>query len=152
MQGTADFALCYQGGTLRLVGYSDADRSVDRDERKSISGYASILGGEAITWCSKKQQCVSLPTMESECVACTAAIQEAIWLRRFLQSLSVTGHLGEAVVLHYDSTSAIAYARDPNYYGRTKHIDTRHHFIRDIIAQGQIESMGIEYKNENKCC
>lgn len=52
--------------------------------------------------------------------------------------MSVTSHLGEAVVLHCDSTTAIAYARDPKYHGRTKHIDTRHHFIRDIIAQGQV--------------
>ncbi|KAF7116721.1 hypothetical protein RHSIM_RhsimUnG0017100 [Rhododendron simsii] len=126
-------------GYVLLVSYSDADGSADRDERKSVSGYAFILGGGAITWCSKKQQCVCLSTMELEYVACTTANQEAIWLRRFLQSLSVTGHLGEAVVLHCDSTSAIAYARDPKYHGRTKHnIDTRYHFIRDIIAQGQV--------------
>ncbi|KAF7113365.1 hypothetical protein RHSIM_RhsimUnG0133700 [Rhododendron simsii] len=104
-------------GYVLLVSYSDADGSADRDERKSVSGYAFILGGGVITWCSKKQQCVSLSTMELEYVACTTANQEAIWLRRFLQSLSVTGHLGEAVVLHCDSTSAIAYARDPKYHG-----------------------------------
>ena len=112
--------------------------SADRDERKSITGYAFTLGGGAISWCSKKQQCVSLCTMESEYVACTTAVQEAIWLRRFLQIFSITAHLDEAVVIHCDSTIAIVYARDPKYYGRTKHIDTRYQFIRDIIAQGQV--------------
>ena len=121
-----------------MVGYSDADGSADRDERKSVTGYAFILGGGAISWCSKKQQCVSLSTMESEYVAYTIAVQEAIWLRRFLQSFSITGHLDEAVVIHYDSTVAITYARDPKYHGRTKHIDIRYHFIRDVITQGQL--------------
>ncbi|KAL0282692.1 UNVERIFIED_CONTAM: Retrovirus-related Pol polyprotein from transposon TNT 1-94 [Sesamum radiatum] len=78
LKGTSDLALCYHGGSLRLVGYSDADGSADRDERKSTSGYAFLLGGAAITWCSKKQPCISLSTMEAEYVACTSAVQKAI--------------------------------------------------------------------------
>ena len=69
LQGTVNFALCYHGGDLRLTGYTDADGSADRDERKSTSGYAFILGGGAISWCSKTQACVSLSMMESEYVA-----------------------------------------------------------------------------------
>ncbi|KAL0303421.1 UNVERIFIED_CONTAM: Retrovirus-related Pol polyprotein from transposon TNT 1-94 [Sesamum radiatum] len=78
LKGTSDLGLCYHGGSPRLVGYSDADGSADRDERKSTSGYAFLLGGAAITWCSKKQPCISLSTMEAEYVACTSAVQEAI--------------------------------------------------------------------------
>ncbi len=63
---------------MKLVGYSDADGAGDKDERKSTMGYAFILGGAAITWCSKKQPCVSLSTMEAEYIACTSAVQEAI--------------------------------------------------------------------------
>ncbi|KAL0289106.1 UNVERIFIED_CONTAM: Retrovirus-related Pol polyprotein from transposon TNT 1-94 [Sesamum angustifolium] len=70
----SNLALCYHGGSLRLVGYSDADGSADRDERNSTSGYAFLLGGAAITWCSKKQPCISLSTMEVEYVACTSAV------------------------------------------------------------------------------
>ncbi|KAL0333148.1 UNVERIFIED_CONTAM: Retrovirus-related Pol polyprotein from transposon TNT 1-94 [Sesamum calycinum] len=101
LKGTSDLALCYHGGSLRLVGYSDVDGSTDRDER--TSGYAFLLGGAAITWYSKKQPCISLSTMEVEYVA-----------------------------------STIAYAKDPKYHRRTKHIDTRYHFIRDSIAQGEV--------------
>uniref|UniRef100_A0A2N9GDW0 Reverse transcriptase Ty1/copia-type domain-containing protein n=1 Tax=Fagus sylvatica TaxID=28930 RepID=A0A2N9GDW0_FAGSY len=77
LRGTADYMLCYQGKDLRLRGYSDADWAGDLDERKSTSGYTFLLGGGAITWCSKKQSCVALSTMESEYVACSAAVQEA---------------------------------------------------------------------------
>ncbi|KAL0431869.1 UNVERIFIED_CONTAM: Retrovirus-related Pol polyprotein from transposon TNT 1-94 [Sesamum radiatum] len=138
LKGTSDLALCYHGGSLRLVGYSDADGSADRDERKSTSGYAFLLGGAAITWCSKKQPCISLSTMEAEYVACTSAVQEAIWLRRFLKSLRISAHINDAVVIYCDNTTTIAYAKDPKYHGRTKHIDTRYHFIRDSVAQGEV--------------
>jgi hypothetical protein len=84
LRGTADYMLCYQGKDLHLRGYSDADWAGDLDERKSTSGYAFLLGGRAITWCSKKQSCVALSTMESKYVACSATVQEAAWLRRFL--------------------------------------------------------------------
>ncbi|KAL0453732.1 UNVERIFIED_CONTAM: Retrovirus-related Pol polyprotein from transposon TNT 1-94 [Sesamum latifolium] len=65
LKGTSDLALCYHEGSLRLVGYSDVDCSADRDERISTSRYAFLLGSAAITWCSKKQPCISLSTMET---------------------------------------------------------------------------------------
>uniref|UniRef100_A0A2N9FUY1 Reverse transcriptase Ty1/copia-type domain-containing protein n=1 Tax=Fagus sylvatica TaxID=28930 RepID=A0A2N9FUY1_FAGSY len=138
LRGTSDHALCYHGGDLRLTGYSDADWASDKDERKSTSGYAFILGGGAVSWCSKKQSCIALSTMESEYVACSAAVQEAVWLRRFLQRLGVTAHAEDAVLLYSDSTSALAYAKDPKYHGKAKHIELRYHYIRDMVSQGEV--------------
>uniref|UniRef100_A0A2N9EJK6 CCHC-type domain-containing protein n=1 Tax=Fagus sylvatica TaxID=28930 RepID=A0A2N9EJK6_FAGSY len=138
LRGTSDHALCYHGEDLRLTGYSDADWASDKDERKSTSGYAFILGGGAVSWCSKKQSCIALSTMESEYVACSAAVQEAVWLRRFLQRLGVTAHAEDAVLLYSDSTSALAYAKDPKYHGKAKHIELRYHYIRDMVSQGEV--------------
>ena len=75
LRGTIDHALCYNGGDLRLTCYSDANWASDKDERKSTSGYAFIPGGGVVSWCSKKQSCIALFTMESEYVACSAAVQ-----------------------------------------------------------------------------
>ena len=72
LRGTSDLILCYQGGDSRLRGYSDADWASDRDEHKSTTGYAFLLSGAAISWCSKKQSCIALSTMEFEYVACSA--------------------------------------------------------------------------------
>ena len=74
LRGTIDHTLCYHGGDLRLIGYSDADWASDKDEHKSTLGYEFILGGGAVSWCSKKQSCIVLSTMESEYVACLAAV------------------------------------------------------------------------------
>ncbi|KAL0404447.1 UNVERIFIED_CONTAM: hypothetical protein Sradi_2085500 [Sesamum radiatum] len=76
--------------------------------------------------------------MEAEYVACTSAVQEAIWLRRFLKSLCISARINDVVVIYCDNTATVAYAKDPKYHGRTKHIDTIYHFIRDSIAQGEV--------------
>ena len=127
--------LCYQGRDLRLRGHNDADWTGNLDERKSTSGYTFLLGGGAITWCSKKQSCVALSTMESEYVACSVAVQEVVWLRRFLQRLDIVASAMDPVTIYSDSMAAIAYAKDPKYYGKTKHIEIKYHYIRDMVAK-----------------
>ncbi|XP_068318544.1 secreted RxLR effector protein 161-like [Pyrus communis] len=84
LQGTKDLTLYYQGWDLKLRGYSDANWASDKDERKSTSGCAFVLGNGIVSWCSKKQTCIALFTMESEYVAIGLVVQEAVWLRRFI--------------------------------------------------------------------
>ncbi|XP_028059899.1 uncharacterized protein LOC114263534 [Camellia sinensis] len=108
------------------------------DERKSTSGYAFILSDGAISWSSKKQSCITLSTMEAEFVACSSAVQEVVWLRRFFPHLDIVTHTSDPVTIHCDSMVALAYAKDPKYHGRTKHIDVRFNFIKDIVAQKEV--------------
>ncbi|KAK0586217.1 hypothetical protein LWI29_002965 [Acer saccharum] len=103
LKGTADYSLCYQGGDLRLIGYTDADWGGNLDERKSTSGYAFLLSKGVISWSSKKQTCIALSTMEAEFVACSAAVQEAVWLKRFLEDLDVSKGMGKPVTVYCDS-------------------------------------------------
>ena len=135
LRGTSDLILCYQGGDLRLRGYSNADQASDRDERKSTISYAFLLNGAAISWCNKKQSCITLSTMESEYVACSAAAQEVVFLKRFFQSLWVTSLADEVVKMYCDSLAALAYAKDPKYHRKSKHIQTRYNYIRLAITQ-----------------
>ena len=138
LRGTTDLALCFHKGDLRLKGYSDVDWTGDRDERKSTSGYVFILGSGVVSWCNKKQTYVALSTMESEYVVCAAAMQEVIWLKRFLQRLGITTHSEEAVTLYSNSTAALVYAKEPKYHRKSKHIEIKHHFIRDMVARGEV--------------
>ncbi len=138
LRGTSDFVLCYGAADLRLRGFCDADWAGDIDERRSTSGYVFILGGGAVSWCSKKQSCIALSTMEAEYVACSAAVQEAVWLRRFLRRLEISASAGDPVQIRSDSMAALQYAKDPKYHGRTKHIDIRYHYIRDMVKQGEV--------------
>ena len=95
--------LCYQGGDPKLRRYTDADWSGDLDESLSTSGYVFTLGGGAISWCSKKQDCIALSSTEAKYVACCLAAQEAIWLRSFLQDLDLTPRVNDPVEILCDN-------------------------------------------------
>ena len=81
-----------------------------------------LLNDCAISWGSKKQSCIALSTMEVEYVTCSSAIQETVWLRGFLQDIGVVKTTFEPVTLYCDNMAALAYVKDPKYYGKTKHI------------------------------
>ena len=67
--------------------------------------------------------------MEAQYVACFSMIQEAVWLRRFLQDIRVVKTTFDPVTLYCDSMAALAYAKDLKYHGKTKHIQIRYHFV-----------------------
>ena len=73
--------------------------------------------------------------MEVEYVACSSAIQEAVWLRRFLQHLEIVKITYEPMTIYCDSMAALAYAKDLKYHGQTKHIQIRYHFVRDTFLR-----------------
>lgn len=147
LKGTSNYALCYQGSDLRLVGYSDADLGGDEVERRSTSGYTFLLNNGAICWSSKKQTCIALHPMEAEFVACTSAVQEAIWLKRFIEHLGFGNESTNPVLVYCDNTAAIAYMKDPKYHSKTKHIDIKYNFVRDYIAQKVVTVQHISTKN-----
>ena len=76
--------------------------------------------------------------MEVEFIACPAATQEAIWLRRFLQSLEIVKDVFGPTTVYSDSQDMIAYVKESKYHERTKHIDTKNNFIRDIISRNEV--------------
>ena len=107
------------------------------DSRKSTSGYIFLLSGGAISGRSQKQKCVALSTAEAEYVAMASAAQESVWLRQLIAEL--TNSIAEAPTLIYeDNQSVIAMTKNPQYHGGAKHIDIKHHFIRQQVAQGTI--------------
>ena len=146
LKGTMDYSLCYQGKDMLLRGYTDADWAGDVDERKYTSGFIFLLGNSAISWSSKKQTCVALSTMESEFIAFSSTVQEGVWLKRFLDHLKVTSS-EEPVTIMSDSQSSIAYIKDPKFHSKTKHIDIKYHYVKDIVARGEVNLKYISTHN-----
>eukprot|EP00253_Pinus_taeda_P014939 PITA_14939 len=104
--------------------------------RKSTLGYVFHMGSRAISWASKKQLVVSLSTAEEEYVAATAAAYEAVWLRRVLINLCHEQENGTTI--YCDNSSAISLSRNSVFHKKTKHIDTKFHFIRELVNNGEI--------------
>ena len=97
---------------------------------------AFYFSGNLITWCSQKQRTVALSSCEAEFMAATSTACQALWLRSLLGDL--TGWGLKEVVLRADNKSAIALMKNPVFHGRSKHIDTRFHFIRECVENGQV--------------
>eukprot|EP00253_Pinus_taeda_P006925 PITA_06925 len=90
----------------------------------------------AISWASQKQSIVALSTAEAEYVASTAAACQAVWMRRMLRSLGQ--EQAKQQVIFCDNSSAIALSKNSVFHKRTKHIDTRFHYIRELVSNGEI--------------
>ena len=131
--GTKKLELTYGGEERGLVGNINAD-GASQDHRRAISGYVFMVDGGAVSWSSKKQELVTLSTMEAEYIAITHTAKEAVWLRHLLTELFKSNG-----TLFSDSKSAIALTRNSHYHARTKHIDIRYHFICYIIEVGTIK-------------
>ena len=138
LQGTPSLGLYFKhGGQPGLVGYSDSSHNVDADHGKSTGGHVFYLNECLITWCSQKQQVVSLSSCEAEFMAATEAAKQAIWLQDLFAE--VTGTECEKVVIQVDNKSAIALTKNPVFHGRSKHIHRRYHFIRECVENGLVE-------------
>ena len=119
-----------------LDGYVDADFANDMDSRRSITGYIFLFAGAPISWQSRAQVSTALSTMEAEYMAASAAAQEALWLRMILEELGIS--LDKPLILREDNKSAISFSEHPGEHRRTKHIDYRHHFVRERVQKKDI--------------
>ena len=136
LKGTVDIKLQYRSTGEKLLGYSDADWANDTDDRHSTTGNVFIMSGGAISWLSHKQSTVALSTAEAEYIALGSATQEAIWLNQLLTDLRIDTK-GSIEILE-DNQSAIAMAKNSTGRRRTKHIDIKHHFIKEAVQAGTI--------------
>ena len=137
LKGTVSLTLQYQRQEkLTVIGYSDADWANDLDNRHSVTGNVFIMTEGAVNWLSQKQATVALSTAEAEYVALSSAAQEVIWLRRLLSEINVD--ISKPTIIREDNKGAIAMSRNPIGHKRTKHIDIRHHFIREQVDSGTV--------------
>jgi hypothetical protein len=120
----------------KLFGYSDSDLAGDVDTRKSTSGIIFFLGYSPVSWQSQKQKVVALSSYEVEYIAAATAACQGIWLERLLGDPKKTTN--EAVGIKVDNKSALDLIKNSVFHERSKHIQTRFHFIRESSENGEI--------------
>ncbi|WVZ93612.1 hypothetical protein U9M48_039578 [Paspalum notatum var. saurae] len=124
LKHTPSIGLWYpKGASFELLGYSDSKFAGCQVERKSTSEGCYLLGHSLVSWSSKKQNCVSLSTAEAEYIAA-------------------------GVPLLCDNESVVKHTNNPVQHSRTKHIDIRHHFIRDHVVKGDIQLRNVGTKEQ----
>ena len=130
LRGLLDTCLCFTSASLKLQGYVDVDFVGDIDNRKSTVRFVFTLGCIAISWASNLQKFITLSTTEVEYVAATKTGKEMIWLHGFLDELGKKQEMG---ILISDSQSAIFLAKNSTFHSKSKHMQTKYHFIRYLV-------------------
>ncbi|GMP66476.1 hypothetical protein CsSME_00035411 [Camellia sinensis var. sinensis] len=128
IHGTVNLGLKFERDNRlgqNLEGYVDSD----------YAGYLFTLAKGPVSWRSTLQSTVALSTTEAEYMAVTEAFKEAIWLHGLIEDLGI---VQKHVEVFCDSQSAICLAKNQVHHARTKHIDVRFHFIREIVNEGDI--------------
>jgi hypothetical protein len=133
---TPNLGLCYpKGSHFELLEYSDADYAGCKVDRKSTSGTCQFFGRSLVSWFSQKQNFVAISTAEAEYVAAGSCCAQLLWMR---QTLKDYGYTMNHVPLLCDNEGAIKITYNLCEYSRIKHIDIRHHFLRDHTIKGDI--------------
>ncbi|GJZ54207.1 putative ribonuclease H-like domain-containing protein [Tanacetum coccineum] len=121
---------------LDLVAYSDSDYAAANLDRKSTTGGCQFLGRRLISWQCKKQTIVATSTTEAEYVAAASCCGQVLWLQNQLLDY---GFNFMNTIIHIDNQSTICIIKNPVYHSKTKHIEIRHHFIRDCYEKKLIQ-------------
>lgn len=138
LRGTADAGIVYkpQHKKNTLLCYSDADHAGDKSTGRSTTGVVCIYAGGAISWLSQRQTSVAISTTEAEVVAASEAAREILWVKRLLSDIV---KFSDKPQLQVDNEAALKLAQNPELHRRTKHIRTRHFFVRELVTSGELD-------------
>ncbi|WKA11357.1 hypothetical protein VitviT2T_028863 [Vitis vinifera] len=146
LKGTMNIGLWYpKGDNFELIGFSDANFAGCRVERKSTSGTCHFLGHSLVSWHSKKQNSVALSTAEAEYIAAGLYCAQILWMKQTLSDFNLSF---EHAPIKCDNTSAINISKNLVQHSRTKHIEIRHHFLRDHAQKGDITLEFVSTKDQ----
>ena len=117
--------------------YTDVDWADAVDDRRSTSGYFTFVGGNLVTWKSKKQNVIARSSAEAEFKGMTLGLCEALWLRLLLQDL---GYLSKQLIrLFCDNKAAYEIAHNQVQHDRTKHVEVDRFFIKEKLDDEIVE-------------
>ncbi|GJR78820.1 putative ribonuclease H-like domain-containing protein [Tanacetum coccineum] len=142
LKGKPSLGLWYsKDSPLELVAYTDSDYAGATLDRKSTTGGCQFLGNRLISWQCKKQTVVATSTTEAEYVAAASCCGQVLWIQNQLLDY---GYNFMNTVIYIDNTSTICIIENPVQHSKTKHIEIRHHFIRDCNAKKLIQMAKID--------
>lgn len=119
-----------------MAAYTDADYAGSIVDRRFTSSYCTFIGGNLVTWRSKKQNVVARSSAEAEFRAMAQGVCELLWLKIILGDLKIQWE--GPMKLHCDNKSAISIAHNPVQHDRTKHIEVDRHLIKEKLDNGLI--------------
>lgn len=147
LKGTMDYKIRYERKKEKLCAYSDADWANCRIDRRSYTGYITWFAGAPISWASKKQQTVALSSTEAEYMALADTAREILFIKHVMKELGFNDACCGPIKILGDNIGSLKLSQNIGCNKRTKHIDCRHHFIRELVERKEIT---LQYCNTNK--
>ncbi|GJU83627.1 retrovirus-related pol polyprotein from transposon TNT 1-94 [Tanacetum coccineum] len=129
-----------RGNHVDVIGFVDSDYAKDPDKVRSITGNTILVQGFVVSWKATLQHVVALSTTKAEYIALTEAVKEAIWLRGLLEELGVKLN---TVAVNCDNQGAIHLSRNHVFHERTKHINVRYHFIKEVLEAKTVKVLKV---------
>ena len=123
---------------LSLEAFVDADWASCVDDRRSTSGNCLLLGGNLVSWSSRKQRVVARSSTEAEYRSMAQVTTDVLWLRSLLIEMRILDLQGS--IIWCDNTGANSLSQNPLFHQRTKHIDIETHFICEKVASGEVDT------------
>lgn len=146
---TKDLKLHLSCKKAQIIAFSDADFASNRDDRTSMGGELIFLGNSPIAWRTFKERSVSLSTMEAEFIAITEVVKEMLWYDKILGECFTKGIIKGRKVkanLYADNQAAIDFIRSPIENCRSRHIDVKLFFIRELVFKDEFELVFVRSK------
>jgi hypothetical protein len=132
LQDTIGYALRYASGVdMILQGYDDANWVGSAVDQKSTSGCCYTLGFAMVFWCNRKQISMALSIVEAEYIALSVEVHEVVWLCNLLTYL--LDHEMDSTIIHRDNQSHVKLSENPVFHDKSKHIEIKYHYIRDMV-------------------
>jgi hypothetical protein len=146
LRGAVSDAIIYYKTALTITTYCGSDWAGCKNTRRSRSGWVIYLAGGAVIWQSQKQESTSLSSCEAEFYAIVEVIKDLLWLCGFLKELKVQFN---GPFLFMDNDAARALAQRYGKHRRTKHIDVKFMFIREVFERGQVKPIRVQSADNN---
>ena len=138
LKRTINLGLHYKRFPVVLEEYNNADWNTLSDDSKVTSDYIFSIAGGTVSWKSKKQTILAQSIMESEMIALATASEEASWLRSLLAEIPLWERPIPAVLIHCDSTTAIAKIENCYYNGKKRQICRKDNTVRELLSTGAV--------------
>jgi hypothetical protein len=135
------------GTKFIIKGVSDSDYAKDLDTRRSVSGYSVFLNGAPIAMKSKMQDVVTLSVTEAELIAATHCIQVMVYVKKVIESIGLEVEL--SMIIEVDNKGAKDLMNNWSVGGRTRHIDIRYFYIRELKQRNTVK---IEWISSEQNC
>jgi hypothetical protein len=119
-----------------ITGRSDSDYAKDTDTRRSVSGTSTFLNGSPIHTRSNTQNSVTLSVMEAELVAATQCAHDMLFTMRAVESMGLK--VKKPMIIEIDNKGAVDLTHNWSVSGRTRHVEVRQYFLRDLKEDGII--------------